>query len=85
LDRVSSNLAKAELRAGIEVSNNKLEEFQTLLFQGVLTAFRLLPLDDLVEHRISLVELELPDEIAEFPIKILDTVIAEKQTQRALN
>jgi hypothetical protein len=63
----------------------ELEKFEALLFQGTLTAFRTLPLDDLARHLESIQGMELPEEIAAFPIAVLQTVIAEKQTQRALN
>jgi hypothetical protein len=63
----------------------KLEQFEALLFQGTLTAFRTLTLDELIDHRSGLLDMDLPEEIAAFPIAVLDTAIAEKQTQRAMN
>lgn len=64
---------------------NSLETFEALLFQGTLAAFRTLPLDELTRHLDSIIEMDLPTEIAAFPIAILEQCIAEKQTQRALN
>jgi hypothetical protein len=60
-------------------------EFEQLLFQGTLAAFRTLPMDELVRHLESILEMGMPEEIAAFPIAVLEMAIAEKQTQRALN
>lgn len=63
----------------------ELERFEALLFEGTLTAFRTLSLEELIDHRTGLLDMELPAEIAAFPIAVLDKAIAEKQTQRAMN
>ena len=59
--------------------------FEKLLFEGTLAAFRLLSLDELQDNLDSLLEMELPGEIGEFPKAILIAAIAEKQAQRAMN
>lgn len=61
------------------------KSFEQLLFEGALTAVRSLTLDELYAQAQHLQELNLPDDIAEFPISILEVVIREKQLQRAMN
>ena len=60
-------------------------EFEKLLFEGTLAAFRLLSLDELLDNLNGLLEMELPEALGEFPLAILTAAIAEKQAQRAMN
>lgn len=59
--------------------------FEQLLFDGALKAVRSLTLEELYKQIDYLNEMNLPDDISEFPRTILAVVIAEKQNQRAMN
>jgi hypothetical protein len=59
--------------------------FEELLLQGALNAVRTLTLDELYAQVECLNEMNMPDDIAEFPRAVLEIVISEKRLLRALN
>lgn len=60
------------------------KSFEELLVEGALIAARTLSLEELYQRQQTLIEMNLPDDITDFPAKIL-AVIEEKQNQRVIN
>jgi hypothetical protein len=59
--------------------------FDELLIEGALTAVRTLTLPELYEQLGYLEEMNMPEDVAEFPFMILQKVIREKVKQRIVN